>query len=191
MKELKIMLLLFIPFIGFGQNADKMAKAADYAAPAAVMENTFTARSVNAPQMSTFQKRGIQKLKDFYNYLTIISNPTYDKRLREDAKNQAKQLFYGPDCEVNGKVAMDFIDSCYNISKGIEWKALDVVILENMEAKTDITDSVEYHGELSFKESANSILSKTKKAQIIVSKSGKQFGNTKKEVWSVFICSIE
>ena len=197
MKKLKIILLLLIPISGFGQSNDKAIAAP---APAASMSyskdvemNTaaFTAPMVNQPQVGTFQKRGIQKLQDFYNYLTIVSNPKIDKTLRENAKTQAKQLFYGVDCKVNTIIASAFIDSCFNLNKGVEWKAVDVVISENMAASTDANDSVIYRGEITFKESVDATISRAKNAQIILSKSEKQFGNTKREVWEVYICSIE
>jgi hypothetical protein len=197
MKEIKILLLLLIPILGYSQeNAPGANKSvsANYmeATPAAAMASTFEAPSVNESQVVTFQQRGIQKLKDFYNYLTIISNPAYDKRLREDAKNQAKQLFYGVDCKVNGKQASGFIDSCFTITKAAEWKVVNVSVLQNMASRAEESDSTAtYYGELVFNELVNAVLSGTKKAEIILSKSQKQFGVKKKEVWAVFICSIE
>ncbi|HTA28510.1 MAG TPA: hypothetical protein VK809_12015 [Bacteroidia bacterium] len=200
MKNFIIALLILIPLLGAGQSpaAANKSMESSYSAPApaaavsaADMERTFTAISVNAPQVGTFQQRGIQKLKDFYNYLTIISNPTYDKVLRENAKTQAKQLFYGSDCSVNGKIYSDFIDSCFNLKKGVEWKAVDVMVAQSMNATTDNRDTVIYKGELSFKESKNGITGADKKAEIVLSKGEKQFGNTKKEVWSIYICLIE
>jgi hypothetical protein len=194
MKKLKILMLLLVPYMGFSQNSEVKASksVSNYSeAPAAAMAETFTAQSVNEPQMGTFQQRGIQKLKDFYNYLTIISNPTYDKRLREDAKNQAKQLFYGSGCKVNGKPASGFIDSCFNLTKTVEWKVVNVAVLQSMAANGAESDTATYHGELTFNESVDAVLSGFKKAEIVLSKSEKQFGEKKREVWSVFICSIE
>jgi hypothetical protein len=194
MKELTILLCLMLPTLGFTQSPAVMNKSMATAAepaPAAALASTFTAKSVNEPQVSAFQQRGIQKLKDFYNYLTIISNPTYDKRLREDAKSQANQLFYGTDCKVDGKIVSGFIDSCFNLNKAVDWKALDVSILQSMTAATNADGTVIYYGEVTFKESVDAMLSGFKKAQIVLSKGEKQFGEKKKEVWSVFICSIE
>jgi hypothetical protein len=200
MKNLIIALIVLIPILGTSQSpaAANKSMESNYSAPAPVaavsaadMERTFTAISVNEPQVGTFQQRGIQKLKDFYNYLTIISNPTYDKVLRENAKNQAKQLFYGSDCSVNGKKYADYIDSCFNLKKGVEWKAVDVMVAQSMNATTDNRDTVIYKGELSFKESKDGVIGADKKAEIILSKGEKQFGNTKKEVWSIYICLIE
>ncbi len=197
MKNFIIALLILIPFLGAGQSpaAANKSMESNYSAPAPAaasdMEKTFTAISVNEPQVGTFQQRGIQKLKDFYNYLTIISNPTYDKVLRENAKTQAKQLFYGSDCSVNGKVYADYIDSCFNLKKAVEWKAIDVLVAQPMNATTGVRDTVIYKGVLSFKESKDGSTGADKKAEIILSKGEKQFGNTKKEVWSIYICLIE
>ena len=183
-----------IPALALGQSAGAQANKSmeSYAAPApaAAMASTFTANSVNQPQVSTFQKRGTQKVKDFYNYLIIISNPTYDKKLREDAKSQAKQLFYGSDCRVDGKTVSGFIDSCFNLQKQVDWKVEDEEVLKNMSA-TNVSDTATYYGEITFKESVNGVIVGVKKAEIVLSKSEKQFGDIKKEVWSVFICSIE
>jgi len=195
MKKLIIAFLNVIPLLGFGQSpAPSASKSmANYEAPAAAadMEYTFTAKSVAKPQMSTFQERGIQKLKDFYNYLTIISNPSYDKRLRDNAKVQAKQLFLGGDCKVGGKSAYNFIDSCADLNKEVDWKALNINVLQDMSTNTNAADTGTYHGELTYKESINSTISGAKTAEIVLSKSEKQFGNTKRGVWTIFICSIE
>ncbi len=199
MKKLIIISLLSIPLLGFGQSAgDKSVSApapvanevhSNYSTKA--MASTFTSNSLNQQQVNTFQDRSIQKLKDFYNYLTIISNPKFDKRLRENVKTQAKQLFYGPDCKVNGKIASDFIDSCFNLTSLVEWKAIDIGIYKNMASLSIENTTGIYQGELSFKESVNGAVSKVRKVEIVLSKSQKQFGDSKQDVWTVFICSIE
>lgn len=191
--------MLLFPYIVSGQSPVTNNQSAPPAASTPEAANkdvemttaAFTSNSLNQPQVGTFQQRSIQKLKDFYNYLTIISNPKFDKRLRENVKIQAKQLFYGVDCKINGKPAYDFIDSCCNLQQGVEWKAVDVSVREKMAPGSSDSITGVYRGELSFKESVNSKLSGVKKAEIVLSKSVKQFGETKKEVWEVFICSIE
>ena len=200
MKKLIVTVMLIIPVLGFTQSADKMMNqnAAPAPAPAAsasysakAMETTFTANSLDEQQVGTFQERSIQKLKDFYNYLTIISNPKFDNRLKENVKIQANQLFYGQDCKVDGKHSYDFIDSCFNLKAGVEWKASNISVSKNMSPKAKDSATGFYRGELTFKESVNGKLSKVKKVEIILSKSEKMFGESKREVWSVFICTIE
>jgi len=195
MKELKLIFLLLIPICDFGQSAGmaekSMSNYSQNAPAAAAMENTFTSQSVDQPQVGAFQKRGMQKLKDFYSYLSIISNPNYDKTLRENAKNQAKQLFYGMDCKVNGSPVSNFIDTCFYVYKGVEWKAVDVSIIQNMTTNANKSDTTAYYGELTFKESKNGVQSGPKKAEIVLSKSEKLFGDNRREVWSIYICSIE
>ncbi len=202
MKSLLIIIAFLIPFLGIGQNVGINTQSMP--APAASntnldlsgysameMRTTFMASSLSQQQINTFQERSIQKLKDFYNYLSIISNPKFNKRLRENSKNQAKQLFYGTDCKVDGKLATTYIDSCFSLAGGVEWKATDIIVKKDMSPDVSDTSAGMYHGELSFKVVVNSIESGTKVAQIILSKSEKMFGETKREVWSVFICSIE
>ncbi len=202
MKKLKIIVLLLIPIFGFGQSNTPPASVApaplngasmsmSYSKDVEMNATTFTAPVVNEPQIGTFQKRSVQKLKDFYNYLTIISNPKFDKTLRENAKTQAKQLFYGEDCRVNGKKVGDLIDSCFNMTKAVEWKAEDISVSQEMTPSASDSSAGGYRGELSFKESCKGATVKLKKAQIVLSKSEKMFGESKREVWIVFICNIE
>jgi len=72
----------------------------------------------------------------------------------------------------------------------VDWKVEDEEVLKNMSA-TNVSDTATYYGEITFKESVNGVIVGVKKAEIVLSKSEKQFGDIKKEVWSVFICSIE
>jgi hypothetical protein len=187
MKKVQLVFILMLPLFCIGQS-ESYAPAP---ASAAVMTKSFTATTLTESQLGAFQQRGIQKVQDLYNYLSIVSNPEYDKRLREEATKQAKQLFYGSNCSINGKIAMDYIDSCLALKKKVEWKPVDITIKEAMILKQDVRDSSYYEGSLTFKVSNDSAPLAEKRAYIILAKEEKQFGSEKKYVWTVYIGRIE
>jgi hypothetical protein len=186
-------LVIIMPLIAVAQNVGINQSGAMPSASAMLdLSNTFSAYNLTDSQLAEFEERGVQKLNDFYNYLTIISNPAYDIKMREEAKNQAKQLFYGSDCSVDGITYSDFIDSCFNLKGAVDWKAEGVIISERMKTKADAKDTVViYAGELSFKELVDSKVSGSKRAGIILSMTVKQFGNTQREIWTVYLCTID
>ena len=47
------------------------------------LESSFTAASLSGSDVGPYEVRAIQKVNDFYNYLTIICSPEYDMKLRK------------------------------------------------------------------------------------------------------------
>ena len=85
----------------------------------------------------------------------------------------------------------DYIDSCFNLQKGGNWKAINAIVSKPMNATTDAMGNIIYKGELSFDESKDGVIAGDKKAEIVLSKSEKQFGGTQREVWTIYLCFIE
>jgi len=187
MKKYVLILCFGLPLMCMGQSAQMDAPAP--AAAAALAEN-FTAGSVNEPQLAAFQQRATQKLQDFYDYLAIVSNPAYEKRMRQDASTQARQLFYTADCTVDGRAIKKFIDSCFSLKTQVKLQAVNIKVAEDMKAKTSVLDNEYYEGKLTFSLSNGTDTPVSKYAYIMLTKSGKQFGSSKKDVWTAYICDI-
>ena len=184
-------MLLLLPIFVEGQNVSVNKEEYKSPAPAAALMDLQSANFANSAQVNNFDTRAIQKLKDFYNYLAIITNQSYDKKLRDEAKKQAIRLFYKDGCLINGIPAGSFIDSCANkIKKTTEWNALNVSVSRNFAHAPDDTTASTYNGELLFEESVNGVVNK-KKAEMVLSKDEKLFGGTRKEdLLTVYICTI-
>lgn len=137
-----------------------------------------------------FEEKGMQKLQDFYDYLAIVSNPVYEKPMREDAETQVRQMFYTSDCTVDGKPVKKFIDSCFHLKAQVKLQAINIKVTQGLKAKTSVLDNEYYEGELSFSLSDGTDALVAKTAYIMLTKSGKQSGTSKKDVWTAFICDI-
>ena len=179
MKKLLILLLCVLPFLGTAQSASNS------------MENSFTAEKLTNKQVLIFQQRAIQKLQDFYDFLGIVSNPVYEKHMREDAKAQAKQMFYQADCTVDGKLAKTYIDSCFGLKTRLALKVVNVKVKDTMKMQANVLDNEYYQGVITFNLSSGTETTTTKTAYVVLARSNKQFGAAKKEVWTVFICDIK
>jgi hypothetical protein len=189
MKKILMIFCLGIPLIGLCQSANN----ANYYAPSAAtatMADKFTCQSLNGTQVTSFQERATQKLQDFYDFLAIISNPAYEKHMREDAGTQARQLFYNADCTVDGKGIKKFIDSCFSLKNRLQWQAVNIKVVEDMKPKANVLDDQYYEGKLSFNLVSGKDTTIVKNAYIMLTKSGKQFGASKKDVWTAYICDI-
>jgi hypothetical protein len=182
MKCTFVFCLALIPLLGFAQPQTSEASAS-----AVIVSGN--SESLDDGQITQLQQKAIQKLQDFYDYISLLSNRAYEKQMREDARKQAKQLFYGSDCSVNGKIAMTFIDSCFTAKDRIQWKAINIKVKEKMKAKSDVLDSEYYEGVLSFTLSSGKDTTE-KYAYVMFAKSGKPSGITGKEAWAVYICDI-
>ena len=57
------------------------------------IQEDFKMQRVDAGRLPAFEKRAMQKVKDMFNYLEIISNKSYDTTLREEALKACQGLF--------------------------------------------------------------------------------------------------
>lgn len=139
-------------------------------------------------QLTEYENEGIKKLQDFYDYLGVISNQTYEKDMRENAKIQATRLFYGTDCFIDGKKYKSYIDSCFSAKNRIQWKAINFSIKEKMKAKSDVLDSEYYEGTVTFTLSGTD--GKQRIAHILLTKGKKSRGISNRETWTALIANI-
>lgn len=170
------------------------------------MNKTLTSNTVSAYDLEGFEMRGKQKIKDFINYLEIISDNSYDLSLREHAYNLTKQLFANKDQKINDidvktqKIAELNIDDYLNLFMNNEYSKIKFDItnitnkhkLINCDSQTYrgaffVACSIEYYNgdKVAIK------MASKKEVEIILMKRQKQFGNEKKDVWEVLLGYIK
>ncbi|HEY6159628.1 MAG TPA: hypothetical protein VI112_00355 [Bacteroidia bacterium] len=156
------------------------------------LENTFTAKKLSAEELAAFELRAEQKLKDFYNYLEVISNPKYDKKLRQDARTQVLELFVsGEKSIVDGKAIDGFLDSCMDArSKTIPLPVTEINITKGFNGSNPVNPAI-YTGTISFSLSRVQGSSEKHQADIMLIKTEKLFGTEKKLVWTVYLVEIK
>ncbi|MBC7865235.1 MAG: hypothetical protein IAF38_19830 [Bacteroidia bacterium] len=147
---------------------------------------TFTANSLSVKEVNAFETRAVQKVEEFYDFLSVITDKKIDLKMREQAKKQAAELFSDKTCTVYGVPVEKFLDSCLsgklNPSTEIKEKKLSRFFSDN-NAEND-----SYEGAVSF----STVADKTKRTSVInLQRKEKQFGKEIKVIWSVFICEIK
>jgi hypothetical protein len=151
------------------------------------LDSSFTAPNLSGSDVGPYEIRAIQKVKDFYNFLTIISSPEYDITLRKAAKKEALDLFFSADCSVDNEQAEKLLDSCLNSKQKTAWQISQVGIKEKL---TLDGSNDQYKGLLNYKVSSSSDKWVERSAMVILGKKQKKFGDEMKQVWTVFICDI-
>ena len=167
-------------------------------------ENTFTSNELTDFEISGFESHAIQKVKEYANYIEIISNKNFDNELREQAVllvisifNDEKTLIIDIDNEITTRTNVS-VDEYFNLilksnfSK-ISVKVSDFVISENLNShknhfkgKIVFIQSTKYYDKnilVSQKESK-------KEVEIFLLKVEKDFGNNKSTVWKIFLGEI-
>ncbi|MFL5730640.1 MAG: hypothetical protein ACJ75J_14225 [Cytophagaceae bacterium] len=169
------------------------------------LENTFVKENLSARDLQVFELRAQQKLKDYANYIEIISDKNFDAELRKEAAGSALRLFSGQDVTVHETLSG---------GKAKEWKLSDYLSKLNASAYKKIVSQISnlvlakpmvkqaensYKGELSYTQITKGYDDKgkevfsvkaEKKAEVILKKVKKQFGRETEEVWEVFLGRI-
>jgi hypothetical protein len=168
------------------------------------LEQTFEADTLTAGQLTAFQQRGAEKLADFINYMELISNKTYDGRLRLELGKQAEALFADPTAwiaiSINDKKEKKqltaFLDDFYkNEYDSIKVKTDSVVMQQPERAdkggiyKGTVSEKVSVMGYKNKK----IVFSSTglREATTLILKMEKNFGGDKKMVWEVMLGEIK
>jgi hypothetical protein len=153
------------------------------------MQNTFTAEILDENSLKAFEKRAEQKLEDFYNFLEVVSTPSYDMKLRQDAKKQALELFSGKECTVEGVKVEKLLDSCLALTQKTKSNVMGKISIRKK--FPSVPDVVGYSGMLDFMLFTGSSQSVTKEASMMLIKTEKLFGSERKQVWTVYLCGIK
>jgi len=142
--------------------------------------------------IEAFEELAIQKLRDFMDYLDIISNPDYESEFRSQALSMAEALFFEGEImdslltSNQGIINIEtFLSEVSNQKHGVLTPKIKAVkVSKPFELEGD-----ELIGELSFDQKVNKQkVSRT--VTIILKQTTKDFGKTQKFVWSVFLRHI-
>ena len=173
MKKPSFLLLLLLPLLGSAQSIQKL-------------EDKFTSGKVSEAELKVFEERAVQKLKDFNDYLDIISNKKLDKRMRQDAIKQAEALFTSPDCKIRftyeNMSISDYINRKYKYGNGASPQIDSVTVGEPLTFSNG-----SYKGTLHGR-SSNGGVAPTITIQMQLIKVQKKFGDEVKDVWDVRLC---
>lgn len=171
---------------GFSQASETKSEVAPAAAMAS-WQSSFTSETLSDADVQGFEVRAEQKVKDFYNYVAIVSDAKYDIKLRQDARKQALDIFSSGTCTMDNESITAFLDSCMNMKQAISVQLGDVKVKQNLTLQSG---NKEYNGTLECTVT-NAGISKTKIISVSLYKKAKQFGSEQEMVWTVFICNIE
>jgi hypothetical protein len=169
------------------------------------LENTFVKEQLSSRDLQVFELRAQQKLKDYANYIEIISDKSFDAELRKEAAGSALRLFSTQNVTVHETLSG---------GKAKEWKISDYLSKLSASAYKKIASQISnlaltkpmvkqaensYKGELSYTQLTKGyddkgkevfLVKAEKKAEVILKKVKKQFGQQTEEVWEVFLGRI-
>ena len=196
-KIIIVFIMVFICFRAFSQNVGPDIKNQT--------DKTFTSLKLSVFELKGFENRAGQKIQDFGDYQSLISNKEYDQQLRKQAIQMLENLFVSKSAKIEkpGKELLNtpsanlkeyskaLLESAY---LKIEIKIADIVWVSPLE----LNEKGEYEGIISFTQ--NNFYFKDKiqikssihkrKAQIVLVKTEKDFGNQKEQVWNVYLGHI-
>jgi hypothetical protein len=149
----------------------------------AVEDLGLEADELDEEQLEAFVQRAEQKLKDYSDYVAIISDKSYDTEFRKEAMKQALDLF--GDTTSAAVIEYPYIDSLYVRGEKTQYRFAEVGVAEFPQRVNDKL----YTGRLTFRMTRNNELPADHghQAMIIIKKVIKTFGNETKEVWEVKI----
>ncbi|WKN45505.1 hypothetical protein [Tunicatimonas pelagia] len=168
------------------------------------LEAQFTTDYLSGDLLYALEVRAQQKLIDFADYVTLIGNPTIDSTFRQQAQEQARQLFIHPQMlvvwEEEQLTLESFLHEIEQKSDNQQYIIQDIELVQPLRqdsARREPTrqDSAQqYSGLLTFSQllaTEGQEVAYQRKVEIWVKKVDKQFGNEHKQVWEVFLGSIK
>ena len=169
------------------------------------VEMTTLAIEMSAPQINTahlqsFHIRAEQKLNDFIEIISLVSDPETPTELRKDIINAAPDLFL----DKNTKVQWHYFKNGQDISLPF-MKFLHKVMHENIKIKTIIKNiennrpnncpAPQCKWQLFFQLEQKDYHGNTNKTDavmdVILKLETKKFGSTEKEIWTVFLGELK
>ena len=168
------------------------------------LETQFTADYLSPDRLAALEVRAQQKLIDFADYVTLIGNPTIDSTFRQQAKEQAHQLFIHPQTlvawEEENLVLESFLHKMEQRSDNQLYIIQNIEVVQPLKQDSARQEPIrrdsaqQYSGLLTFSQLLATEGQETaypRKVEIWVKKVDKKFGNEQKKVWEGFLGSIE
>lgn len=192
---------LVIPLVPYCQNISIESRAA-------TMESArldLTSDTLKEINMDAFEQRGIQKIKDFNNYIQIITDQSYDQSLRDHASTLALQLFINNQASINNKILVknknaNTIDKWLEMLKQEQFESLKITI-NSIEIKQKLIyyeegvyrGSILYH--VTYSKSTKGAPEKIEQAIVLAEINLKQveekIGDNSIKAWKVFLSAIK
>lgn len=169
------------------------------------LERDFSTATLTAKNVSAFEFRAQQKVRDFCNYIQLVSDKSYSKKLREHSKRTALTLFNSDQCTVvdslvTGNPESTVIETYFDLLLKTDYykitgEALNITLSNELmpTASGGYSGTITYTHALKFynkKEELLQSVNTQKQVTVILSKKLKSFGETEKEIWVVALCDI-
>jgi hypothetical protein len=156
--------------------------------------------------LQAFENRGIQKIRDYLDFIAIISDKSYDTTLRKYSIAQAEKLFDNPFCMVTEKLDVKtnqknsadaffkrvYSTNCEKIKTGMS----DAQIKQHLVMNKDsvYTGSVTIKQSMAFYDQQGKVqktVVSNKTVSLVVRRTPKTFGKDNMLIWEVAIRGIE
>ena len=194
-RALLIMILLGVGCATANRESSADEVAVEMVPTEAELSEQLTGGQPSAAQLRAFEVRAQQKLRDFADYLTIVADSTLDSAFRAEAQQQAAHLFVdraqitlplGSAAPETAEL-QDFLDLIRTDT------AREFVVSKSSvsQALTPQADG-RYTGELVFDGTPSSAPEGEQegRAEVVLKKVSKQFGEEQEQVWEVFLGDI-
>lgn len=171
---------------------------AESALTEADLNDQLTADRLSPAQLQAFELRAQQKLRDFFDYLTLVGDPSLDSTFRAEAAKQATDLFVNPQAVVR-IVATEQPAKDRAIGPWLEALAQSdeaVTFLSGEPALSrplTLGDSLQYRGELLMTLPSDGDAeseARTYQVSVLVKRVAKDFGEDEMQVWEVFLKGV-
>jgi hypothetical protein len=170
------------------------------------LKETFLKENLTQENLNAFESRAEQKIRDYANYIEIVSDKKYDSNLRKEAVSSALRLFSDTENEIKEysgqekKLKLFKIKEYFNTVavSPFQKQVLEIKELKLINQLQKGTDNV-YRGKVSFIQNMKGynikgelifVKNSKKNAEIVLKKVKKQFGEKIEEIWEVFIGNI-
>lgn len=169
------------------------------------LEHEFSNTTLEAKHILAFENRAKQKVRDFCNYIQLISDKSYDEKFRAHSKKTALALFNSTECTIvdsliSGEQSGIGIEDYFikilqtNYSK-IVGEATDIVLSQDLAISPlgSYFGTISYTHHLKFYDKKDRLIqafSEKKEVGVTLSRKTKAFGDTEKIIWVVNLCDI-
>ena len=156
------------------------------------LEKQVLAPLLDPAVLRAYESKALSKIEDYYQYLHVISNPSYDTTFRRQAIKQALGLFTsGSDTPYTGLDNMalslsPFLEELYQGKWGEVTYAMSQVTLRH---SLEISNDTTYRGQVTYLLVPNGQREQRERVlqDIVVKKVTTDFGAEVQEVWKVFL----
>lgn len=152
------------------------------------------AANLSSQQVSVFQQRAEQKIKDFIETISLLQNKKYPSEIREKASQKALKSFVNENIKVKNlpisaqnQAIKEYLSQILKQENATEISIQKITLLKpfsktyNGDYNATYSLSLKYGAQKNANIQVNTLLKRTQKT----------FGTEKKEVWEVLIMGIE